>query len=46
MSTKWNYNIVLSLLIGLTLWGCSVPKIAFKETENKLPENFSPNYNG
>jgi multidrug efflux system outer membrane protein len=44
MSTKSNYNIVLSLIIGLTLWGCSVPKIAFKETENKLPENFSANY--
>lgn len=44
MSTKWNYNIVLSLIVGLILCGCSVPKIGFKETENKLPENFSATF--
>lgn len=39
-----NYKIVLSLIVSLTLWACSVPKIAFKEAENTLPENFSENY--
>lgn len=41
MRLKWNANSGLSLLVGLTLWGCSVPKIAFTEPENNVPETYA-----
>ena len=43
MIRKFNYIIVIVLIVGLTLWGCSVPKIVFKETDNKVPENYFAN---
>jgi len=35
-----NIKFLIILVIGLMVCGCSAPKIAFKEKENKLPEEF------